>query len=424
MKLKLFSCLAVLFIILTTWQAQAVNLIAIYNNLPANYRVQIEGTKFDNIIGKPFVGINLPVPSTGLRILVYPPQGKEKVIMIKETESPTACKGIEVEAYVAAQKETTTQKICVTKSITKFLPGKQVDAFQNILLALDSNPTASAGELPFKFGISAWTSTKFPWNQKQIFSPADNDAIKFAKPLTVLQGFAAWGGGPNPRIDHGDVLHLYNNSPFTLYIIRYMSRDQGDLSAYNFEMLVPPYCAVPWASIWLPNVSADKMNSAWPSISEVRIFALKPPVTGELPPGGFEEIGAVGGFELGPTPKDVQEVVDQMNKQVPDFISKVTGQPNLSEFMQVDKLFIGKFVYKLYTNNASKEITVRECDIVNLENTKDFVISGCKEIGKGPETAVDGRTPNYFKLIVNKSADPNKAIELNLTAIPDEKVLE
>ena len=70
MKLKLFSCLAVLFIMVTTWQAQAVNLIAIYNNLPANYRVQIEGTKFDNIIGKPFVGINLPITSN--RPVRYP----------------------------------------------------------------------------------------------------------------------------------------------------------------------------------------------------------------------------------------------------------------------------------------------------------------------------------------------------------------
>lgn len=383
----------------------SVRLIGIYNNL-TGATVRIEGGQY--VVGKPFE-CELPLP---VRVLVTTESGDPYTIVINETQTNVNCRGYGVNATVEA-KAGSGNTICVPNSTTRFIPGKKVNAFQNVLLVLDNKATTGAkDELPFDFAISAWTTTRPPWNQNKIAAPIDDNSAAFSKPLRVLQGYAAWGSGVTPRLYHGAIAHVYNDSPFTLYITRTMARDSGpykELAAYNFEQLVPPYTAVPWAASWIPKI-ADPNNL---SNTGIKIYALQPPVQNtDLPPAAFDYVFSAGSTELDIPPRDVSEIVSSMEQQVPNFVSTVTGQPDLKALTKSKVRYTSHHYFKIFTNSKTDMINVLKCQM------KQPI--GCEVMSSDLKATLDGSQPNLFKLIV--TGDLRGAFNIHLSKIPDEKV--
>lgn len=385
----------------------AVNLIGIYNNLPDSYRVSIQGTQYTSVVGKPLeLEMALPVKVD----IFYADNKDPKTITIDETQESSTCRGYGVKASVP-EYANSGNTICVPSSTTRFIPGKKVNAFQNVLLVLDINPDAGAADLPFKFGITAWTTNKFPWGDKTVYNPSDSSATSFSKGLQVLQGYAAWGSGITPRLYHGAILHVYNDSPFTLYFTRNVTPESPDkdLSPYNYEQLVPPYSAVPWISSWIPKLS----NADTPSKTAIKIYALKPPVQGtDLPPVPTDLIFSAGSQELDIPTKPVSEVIASMQQQVPSFTSTVTKQPDLSQLTKQKLNFISNTYYKIATDASTNKVVVKKCTVKKP--------STCQMTSNSLNATIDGTQPNYFKLVV--TGDEKGKFDVSLTQIPDEKV--
>lgn len=414
--MKLCKKILITLGLVITGQCNAINLIGIYNNLSDKYRVSVQGS-YTDVKGKPFspedsdyqafqIAANKPVKV----IVSY--QDAQYPIVIKIAEEGQSCsQGYRIEAYVDGFPSVPKQTTCVSNATTRFLPGKQFDAFQGVILALSPDPKNSP--LPFKFGLSAWTSTKEPWDQQKISNPADTSAITFSKPLLVVQGYPAWGGGLTPLFNHGNITHIYNDTPYTLYFERNVAGSNA-----NIERLVPPYAAVPWASVWVPNDPTDTKKP------EIRMFIMQPPVNdSDLPPSGFEKISSVGDFELGPTVTNIQDTIAEMQANVPSAVATMIGQPDLSPLMQRNTFFIGKYCYKFSTDEATKKINIKKCNIINASETggQEFIIQDCSEYKKPmPATTASGQ-PLYYKLVV-KTTNLQGDLNLELSQIPDEKV--
>lgn len=273
--------LAASFLTASVSVASEVTLVGVYNNL-AQGRVSIPGTDISRIKG--FGPVNLTLPVT-IQV-AYPGRGPKdangKILrgepfLITLAQAPRAvtCEsGITVTAKMTVEGYPDSEKtVCVPDAVSS-IPGKRAFQFRNLLFAIKDNPGASENELPFKFGISAWTSSKKPWDQRSLAQTPDKKRT-FPTPLRVLQGYSTWGGGNNPRMFHGHIQHVYNETPYTLFIRR--DSTDSSLFKYNFQQLIPPYCAVPWASVWIPK-SADATDGS----NSVRIYALRPPATVRL----------------------------------------------------------------------------------------------------------------------------------------------
>lgn len=385
---------------------------------PAN--VSIQDTDYTNVKGSsiapwtPSTPLKLPV-----RVNIQFSKGEPYVIRIAEQSTRGDCPG-ETNRVVAeilgktASTPGVMQEVCLTNAISRGIIGREVFGFQNVFLFLADNPDydeAVAGSIPFKFAISAWTTTKYPWNKRKINHPADNNKITFTEPLRVIQGHAAFGGGLTPRIGHANIAHIYNNSPKILFLVR-NSHDK-ELIKYNFEKLIPPYSAMPFAMVWVPKVTQAGFDGY--NRSEIKLFAMQvPKAATDLPPVGFEFISEVGSYELEPTVPKVEELISQFTRNTPNIISDILGEQSYDEMLKssTERYFIGKNYFQMLTNSGTNKIYIQKTPLGDDNGTNMQVV--------GPACA--GRLPNYFKLTV--SEDSKGKVIPKIESIPEEEIYE
>ncbi|TET06287.1 hypothetical protein E3J79_02425 [Candidatus Dependentiae bacterium] len=405
-------------------QKLGIRLIGIYNNLtrasnipsrrpPA---VSIKGTNFTDVIGKPLeLSVVLPI-EISLRFNETISE-QPYTIRIEESPYPGDCPGhkARVTATVLGYKgiSEAEKSTCVNKAILYYIPKRKIYEWQNVFLALGDNPDYEAsktGSLPFKFAISAWSSTKYPWNKKEISHPSDTRKITFRTPLKIIQGQQAWGGGNIPRLVHANIVHLYNNTDYIINMNRY-SLDRV-LSKYNFEKLIPPKSVIPFAMVWIPKIPSDRVY--YPKKSEIQIFALKAASRTALPPIGFQDIAQVGAYEMAPTAADVDEILDNMIANMTKETSQIMEEPDIEDLTKgkYDRYFIGKNFYRLFNAiDKNKTIYIQSCPIGKEEEAKNIST-------KAP--AYKNMKPEYFKLIINQGT--KGAITFDLSPIPFEQV--
>ena len=403
------------FVTLAFGQTQ-VRLVGIYNNFISPVRVQVRGGALAE--GTPFSCLEkLPVDIDITK--------GEKTYTIRIAESKDrSCTGhtIGVEAKVVGYGDKYIQKTCVPTAIAPFLYGKKVFGWQSVILLLKDNPKfvpGSTENIPFEFAISAWTSTKDPWNKKsiahptsQMVLPSKKRTITFDPPINVSrgQGQAAWGGGNIPRLGFGNIVHVYNNTPYMIMIDRmYPHGSNLELAKYNFsKRLISPHTVIPYAMIWIPKIDPDKvMISQKP---EIALYILKVSEKKNVPPPpNFGLIGTVGTTEVEVvTPGDIEEKVNEIMSSLTAESFSIMGEPTIVNFMKspYDQYFIGNNFYKIFTTTDKAATTYIQNVPLDKEEDAETIL-------KTPGS-FDGINPRYFSLIINEK---NGKITFNLIKI-------
>lgn len=126
-------------------------------------------------------------------------------------------------------------------------------------------------------------------------------------------------------------------------------------------------------------------------------------------PQNFELITKSGTKELVGEARDVDEIISNMQKSVPDFVSAITGQPDLSEMMEHNQFYIGKYSYNIFTNALTNKVIIQRCD---LKGENGVIVSESSV----PATTQAGY-PNYFKLIIK--TDDTYGVSLDLSQTPE-----
>lgn len=404
-------------------------LIGLYNGLNENhYKVEkeSEGTNLisGTIIPEGYYNFK-PEPLSALSPMRFNVIHKNDIftIRIEKSDSASACKGTEVVAYIESKRDIQS-KACVP-SIKSLVADMNSFTNQNFILVLA--PSSEEGsDIPFKFELSSWTSLSEPWNQQTITHPAfqsinnNNDDLYFSKPLQILQGYSAWGdaNGYNPRLGFPNIMNIYNDTKYSLYIKRNSKANpyqaQAGLNTYNFEKIVPPFCAVPKAGVWVPYKDIKSKEG------EVVIYILSPPAP-NINLEEFEPITSAGSFEIGLSEKNIDDVIDSMQEAVPNFVSQVTNQPDLSNLMSDKKSGLkygSKYYFKIYTTQNNK-INIEKCRVNPKNKTPN-----CAKI-KSIENATSGNLPNYFRLIVNEeNKDGKNNVNLDIDQVSTKLIIE
>jgi hypothetical protein len=321
----------------------------------------------------------------------------------------------------------TGKSVCVSKAVSS-LVGTRSDRWQNVLLALGNNPKfaplaakGSEGEYPFVFGLSGWSSSQAPWNRNTV--PATSDkatAVKFDKPLRVIQGHLAFGDDSVPRFGHGSISHIYNDSPYVLLVQR--AHLDKRLATTNFSEIVPPLSAVPFAMMFIPKNPVSQKDAS--QKSAIYVYAMGAPAKAERmppPPTAFEYIEKAGTGEIGAAPvstSDIEDYVKSLSATNPDETAELLGEETLDKLVSNNyaQYFISKYYFKIYVIAEEKHIYVERCKLGTDDCTviKTYPFDSVKSSGD----------PNFFKLIVRKDANPNdkenSGITLDVSPIQQE----
>ena len=274
--------------------------------------ISISGTEYTGIpITDPMVGakikrlkdVKLPITVT----ITYKDktinEGKPYTIEIKElTADEQGLKGERcgdgtktIQAWLTQFNKNDAKTCCVTLAKNAFSANKDSFEWQNVLLAFANNPqygqaTGIKG-LPFLFGIAPWTTTKAPWDDTLITIPADEPEgtpdqfthvwetgpEKGYMGLKVMQGNPAWMGDNIklnilPKKGCDNIVHIYNNSPYIINIIRDIREGTGG----DFKKLLPPWSATPWVMAWIPTVPSANFKPR-DQVSAIKLCALYAP---------------------------------------------------------------------------------------------------------------------------------------------------
>lgn len=413
--LALCACLA-------TVAAQAANLIGIYNNTsamqPGALRIQLRGETNDvpvSAIAPRFVDAHrLPLD-------VDITQGAQRwTLRLEAPEATGGCTGhrTQVKARVLEMPgiRDAEHSACVNESVSRFLADRKVYSWQNVVLAIADNPEydpngQGARRLPFRFGLSAWTSNRDPWNRAFVREAAGEPRVPLAgqggEGLRVLQGHPAWGGGIIPRLGHAHVTHLYNDTPYLLLVAR--SARGSALSEFDFTQFVPPFSAAPFAMAWVPRGEGGQGSA-------VHVVALAvPPAPGELPPdpAQFEPIAHAAGGALAPTPASIEALLAQARTNTPSWTDRLMGRSSIDELVsnKYTQYFRSRYAWRLQTGGDSL-LRAWHCRLDTEECTA----------GGGGLPATEGQFPHYFRLVATASA--GKDVALSLAPIGDEDVFE
>lgn len=411
--------LTLIALALGTQTAQAITLSAIYNNLGSDFAVSVSGQSA-RIQGKPWapdLEESLVLPQT-VQVIN---KGKQYNIKIERNNQLSACDGVEIKAELTGGSENLVEPkiICISNATSQAL-GQKVDYYQRILLALEPKPITATDDIPFNFAIASWTSTKYPWFDKNaqgiqtISAPNDEQGNPFVGPLNVMQGYAGWGGGLLPRKNHGLIGHIYNASD-TALIFRREIDDQAQTAAlslanFNFDKVVLPKSAVPLASAWIP-----KNGASVPTLGDNQIFVYAISLGRQPRSGPYSLMTEVAGQETDLVQNDVNEIIANREKSFPDQVTRITGQPNVKDFFSDTTRYKSDFFYGISTNAAGKVI------VATYKKGNPQPIS-TKDVGLA---LLPGGRSNYFKLITRPSSNPETEgpVSIELTQLKDRKKL-
>lgn len=337
---------------------------------------------------------------------------------------------------------------CVNTSVFFIKKGDYPFQWQNVMLFVGDNPNAAAkGNYPFKIGLAAWTSTNGAWLANELFAaPADATTkapqVNFSQqPLRVFQGHQAWGGGPIPRMYFGCITHIYNNSENIIMVRRTEptspSDPSQDLGRFNFEKLIPPYSAVPFAMAWPPKLNPaerDKVSTLplefiimgvskqgpLPTFKRIGVpLPITTMVSDTIPSEegkpAFTElskagIGGTGGGTL--SDSEINIIVNGIMQNASSVAQDISGYNKLIDDLRVDqtqRYMVGRSTYKIFsTKDPNNTLYIKECPIGSANEAIIY---------QHPTPAFDAKTgmPNFVRLIITGEKDGN--VRFNLANI-------
>ena len=412
---------------------RAVRLLGIFNNLTPIGKIKAPRVDIVNDPLNPTTVINVPqtvagtiqpidLPLPAYMNITYDTSinsGLPYTIKIEDTGKPANCLGNKSQVIVGVKDIPATGKsVCVSKAVSS-LVGTSADRWQNVLLALGNNPKfapkaarGSEAEYPFVFGLSGWSSSQPPWNRNTLSATADR-TVTFAKPLRVIQGHLAFGDDSVPRFGFGSISHIYNDSPYVLLVQR--SNTDRRLATTNFNEIVPPLSAVPFAMMFMPKNPVSKKDDPNFQKSAIYVYAMGAPAKAErMPPAptAFTYITSAGTAEIGAAPvtsSDIEDYVKSLSATNPDETAELLGEETLDKLVPNNyaEYFISKYYFKIYVIAEEKHIYVERCKLGTDDCTviKTYPFDSTKSSGD----------PNFFKLIVRKDENPNKTENSGIT---------
>lgn len=298
-----------------------------------------------------------------------------------------------------------------------------------------TKPT-NVNDLPFIYGVSSWTSTKYPWSKKtisevQAIQGTPEDAkFKFQQPLSVLQGFDALEGGILPRVGFSHVAHIFNNTPFDIKFQSDM-RDSWPYGYTGFTQIIPAHNAVPWVTTWIPQIGKNKLNNPQKSNLSFRVFQKETQGSPIIDPFKFLAMSGSGLVEetLQTTKSQLASMANSAivaSSVIPSRVTDILGTKNVTKllFDSDAKYYLGKTYYQLSMEQETGTINLQACD---FDNNKCELITSVKN-----PNIVGTPSFNLFNIILDyaETADSDNAANTDSTvkfhiepAIPD-SVLE
>lgn len=376
---------------------------------------------------------------------------------ITDKNDMLACQGVSMATVKATIKGSLThqEKICVPLSHSTLLsPSSPIYAndFNNIALFIgplgvdDTYNPQDVRSLPFRFGLMGWTSMVAPWNNTTISElpivsvtppiiPIDTVAgkvggartlseltgqtqnkaqpitrsaqnkIEFEKPLEVLQGFAALGGGVAPRAFHLSVVDIINDSDDVIILSRESSN--RTLAPFNISQIVPPRAVMPYALIWVPKVG-DTEELYMAGHDGLRIAALEKPAGVRAPStiahSDIRELGPHNDAQLPDSLKELERLIAaSLTNVVTDTAAELLGVTMWNKAMQsaYTNFNAADSYYVLSTDTTDKKTYLQKYAVKGnkLENTKQI----------SPAVAYDDKgNPRYVSIHITHNKEKNE----------------
>lgn len=430
-------------------QRQSFTLVGISNQL--TNRLKRGGEPAVNILesgGKAVSGAESAISSTKGMAYVTPTNlplpvkiqvkyaDKAYSIIIRDTNERSTCPKFnnKIEAVISGGTAPVTQSICLGKSTGLFF-AQDALRWQNLIIVLSENPDytlESRSEiLPFKLGITGWTSMESAWNKTRL-TQDPNTGKMYTPGLKVVQGIPAWGGGEVPRPGFPHLAHIYNTSPYILLFERHDKDPMG--KNLDFSELMPGSnkareeiiggqtlkiqssggSVAPYAFAWLPKnkieqyVSPDSALYIYPFITPENAGLIDPVLLYDPKSAGK---GQNDSSEQ--TKERIDDAVEAIENQIPretyslinDELYAMLSSKTVKDFM------ISKFYYKVYSNTDRSEVRVDKCNIDN---------QFCENIAIFKQPAISGLVPNFLRLVISENKDTKSkfgTLRFDLTAL-------
>jgi len=357
--------------------------------------------------------------------------GQPFIIVIEKVEKgqgELACQGVAMATVKAGIKGRTGsgQKICVPISSSPLLStGSSIYSGDFNTIALFIGPLGvddvydpdDVKSLPFRFGLMSWTSLMPPWNNAKINATFDNHNSSFSKPLEVLQGFAALGGGLIPRPYHGSIAHIFNDTD-NIIIFSRESKNKA-LAPYNISQVMPPHSVMPYSLLWIPKVK-NSTELLFPGHSGIRIAALKKGQTARDPDtishSDIRELGPSSAIEIPEGLRELEALIARstlpMSNDAADILGVLFWNKDIkTAYSDFDA---ANYYYTISTNQENKATYMQKCSVA--DNT-------CMEVSKiaDPEAYDKHGNPVYYNLVIKNDGESSFDIEMYQSAIRQPK---
>lgn len=378
---------------------------------------------------------NLPLP---VKIQVKY-SDKAYSIILRDTNERGTCPKFNnrIEATISGGTAPVVKSVCLGKSTSLFF-GHDALRWQNMIIVLSENPDYSIESrsevLPFKLGLTGWTSMESAWNKTRL-NQDPNTGKMFTPGLKIMQGIAAWGGGEVPRPGFSHVAHMYNTSPYILLFERH-DKDQVGKNL-DFSELMPGSnkareeviagqtiqipssggSVAPYALAWLPKntiqqyVSPDSALYIYPFITPGNAGLIDPALLYDPNSAGK---GQNDSSEQ--TKQRIDDAVEAIENQIPQETYSLINDElyALLSSKAVKDFMISKFYYKLYSNPDRSEVRIDKCNIDN---------QFCENVAIFKQPAISGLVPNFLRLVISENKDKKSkmgTLNFELTALPQD----
>ena len=331
------------------------------------------------------VAVNIPLPAKlkvvdenkevwYIHIQRVDPASSEKICT--EQTRPFVAFISELENGSTAVSEPGKQYACLTSAASTNGNG---DHWRGLALFIGENEAyKQTNKMPtFKIGINSWVTNKIAWGGDSPYiesapsDPLGAKAFTFQKHsdtfqnikgnygLFVLQGQQVWGGGSGRMVPLNGLVtvqHVYNNTPYFIKISRTLPIGvdyKKSLGSMNFNKVMPPYTAIPFALAFLPGVQTEddienlnnciqfsviaEKEAILPSAFEgfTSIEGTEVAYEKELSKKAFEDM--IGSIKIGASGSDSSQDLSGYKK----FVEELTYNPDR-------KYMLGKYTYSMF----------------------------------------------------------------------------
>ncbi len=364
--------------------------------------------------------------------------GQPFVIVLEKLEKgqgELACQGVSMATVKASIKGRagSSQRICVPMSSSPLLSrgshglpsGSPIYSGDFNTIAFFIGPLGvndvydpdDVKSLPFRFGLMSWTSLMPPWNNAKISSTFDSRNVSFAKPLEVLQGFAALGGGLIPRPYHASIAHIFNDTDNIILLSR--ESKNKELAPFNHSQAIPPHTVMPYVLLWIPRVK-NRDELSFPGHAGIRIAALKKGQTARDPDtishSEIREFGPSSAIEIPGGLKELEALIAQSTLPMSDDAADILGvsfwnKEIKSAYADFDA---ANYYYIIATDQEDKATYMQKCSITD---------NRCSEVSKIADPAAYDMhgNPIYYNLVIKSNDTSSFDVSMYQTAIRSPK---